>query len=235
MPKYAKRRGKKRVYKRRKAMGRRRGTAVARAVPSRGISLPFPDRFNCTMKFSNIFRLNQATYQIPIVQQYRLNHLYDPNYTDTTGRNNQQPMYYDTMTALYENYTVYGVQVTVRASGNADAYVFMRPMAGTTALPVNTILEMERPGTAWGMSHVGARPLYLKRYYDIGKIFGENKTRVLTEDNYHGNNSTTLPTNIAYLNIGTEAADPSTNIGMNLQVQFKFFVQWHKRREPAES
>ena len=208
----------------------------ARMPSTRGLTLPFPERFNCTMKFNNINNMTQSTAGTPNVYQYRLNHLYDPNYTAISGRNNQQPMYYDQLTGLYATYIVYAVKVTVRATCSVDSYVWMRAAALTTTVPTSTILELERPGTVWKFySATAGRPAVLSKTISIGALFGTDKKTVLTDNAYIGYNSSTTPVNLGILNIGFEAASAIGTGTSNMSVSFKFYCQWTSRFEPSES
>lgn len=217
---------------RRRAPYRRRGPRRARV--SRGLTLPFPERFYCTHKFSNILHVDQATAGIPQVQSYRLNHLYDPNYTDSTGINNNQPLYYDQMAAIYYRYTVLSVRVVVKGALNSNGYYFMRP-SNVIATPTDFILEMERPDSTHQFYSTGGNRLIMRKNCHINRIWGVKREAVIDGDEYSGTDSSTLPTNPTYLHIGFMNANTVGQATADYEVQFQFSVMWHKRKEISQS
>jgi len=195
--------------------------------------LPFASSMKCSLVFVNNLWFAQATAAIPTGRGYRLNSLYDPNYTETGGVNNQQPFYYDQITTIYANYRVDSVHIKGTLTCSEDAYIQMRPQLVTTA-PTNNILEDERNG---GTAYVQAsldKPITVNMKYNINRIFGVSQAKYKSEENYSaeyiGN-----PANIAYWYIFGQAINPAATFTMGGRLSFTFNATFFNPRLVAES
>jgi len=190
---------------------------------NRGITyfkLPFPPSFRCALSFTNHLWFAQTTAGAANGKGYRLNSLYDPNYSETGGINNQQPYFFDQMTALYSNYIVESVTITGQLTVTGDAYIIYRPSL-TTTMPTNAILESERPASGKFIQAQDGKSTTFTKKYNIHQIFGITKQKYNIEENYSAANAST-PTNIAYWWIVAQAVDPAATFTLGGRLQFTF-------------
>lgn len=80
----------------------------------RNLCIGFPRVHDCRLKYVQTFQFNAA---LGIINNYvfRLNSLYDPDYTGV----GHQPLYFDQLATLYERYKVYDVDIRVTATNNS--------------------------------------------------------------------------------------------------------------------
>lgn len=167
---------------------------------------------------------------------FRLNSLFDPNFTGT----GHQPLGYDQFSALYTLYRVYKVEVNIRLTGKFGAAVTymavnVRPSLSTYSLgslkkgdevneqPGNTIMDGSL-NQSWSQS------------YYIADIEGCSRQRVMTDDQYNagvGANPFLTP----YLSVvaGTWDEPASASNGVYACVNFVFHTQWSNPKPLPQS
>lgn len=69
---------------------------------------------------------------------YRLNSLFDPNFTILSSLPSHQPLGFDQLSGLYRAYTVYKVEVQVRITGYTASTTTARPFLACAAVPTNS-------------------------------------------------------------------------------------------------
>lgn len=225
--------GKTKVIVRTRKVGRPR--VYKSFIPRNPISDPYPRTKICKMRFAAVIPdFTNATSNPAGLYQMRLNSLFDPNYTSTTGGHpNIQPMYYDQVTAVYQKYVVFGAKVNVwfgAGSANIPVEVLIRPTLDpgtpTGLLGSSFVDEESRPMSKKRIMN-DSKGTHIKAYYDIGKVLGVSKNTILTDDLYQAL-STGNPTNVVYLNImmhNMTDATTSNNVPLNIRIDYyvKFF------------
>ena len=205
---------------------------VVKKIPTQLAQTVIPQECFAIHKFTNIHTIVQGTAGQPQVFTYRINHLYDPNYNDTTGINNQQPIYYDQLAALYNNYVVYKVDVILTGVLTTNGYFGMRAHQ-TIAIPTNFILECERDASI--KLYTSGQKVVIKRSFDIADIYGKTRAQLMAEDSFIGHNSATLPLDPAYMHCYFMNTDVSGLTTASYKIDFKFHVKWLRRVEIGES
>lgn len=162
---------------------------------------------------------------------YRINSLYDPNYTGT----GVQPLYYDQWTYMYSNYLV-----------NAVAYELTYYTANT--VPSQLCVLMARAPTISGMTNITdvttknmASKIILitpdnstalaKGYAKINAIMGVNKKEYADNPEIYGAVYNANPTEPAYMHILAQAMDYTSSISITLNVRLKFYCQLNQLQE----
>lgn len=80
-------------------------------------TIPLPYRFIARMKYSEIVPLSTSgSSPACVVYAWRLNSVYDPNYTGTGS----QPFQYDTLTTIYNNFLVTACDVSIRVRNSSE-------------------------------------------------------------------------------------------------------------------
>lgn len=156
--------------------------------------------------------------------KFRANDLYDPNFTST----GHQPYYYDTMQALYTNFTVLGsrIKVTVVQAANNNVSgimtLLMNPYSANPADtdPVN--LAERNLGTYKVLSGGNAGQALVKLYSTFSLKKQTNKYQANDPD-YQG--SSASPTKGFFYVLDFKAMDTSTNI-VNVIVEIEYFTKW---------
>jgi hypothetical protein len=161
-------------------------------------------------KMRRILRYNtQLTLTAPSTStitnyQFRLNSLYDPDLTST----GHQPMGYDQLTALYNQWVVTRCRVIVNAIMLTDpAYVSgsagmlaMYGVANDSSVPTtpSQLIENHQPS----YSTVSGFQNYcrLVRTFDLPRMFGLSQTQYTADDTFYGQISAN-PSKNAYLNL----------------------------------
>lgn len=202
------------------------------------LRVPFPDHFDTTLSFYNALRVGNTTSS-SYLQQYRLNSMYDMNYTSTTGgdMNNQQPFYYDQLMAIYGYYAVTKVDFQVKAVGDRSFHLVINSVPNSSAVPsaVNIVDSLQRPGALKGFYGIGGSPLILKKSYSMAKVFGVTKERIIEDPGYSGQDAVTSVLNVAYLNMSFWPGDQNTSTGFDCVVKMRVHVRLYNRKEVALS
>lgn len=166
-----------------------------------------------------------------MVQQFRLNSLYDPDYTYT----GHQPYYYDQMTPQYATYRVYSVKIDYaytceNGSGvPLDSQIVWRGTPdGTTPTPTiaGFRVESERPGAMNKYYSVGGQPVTGTLKFSCRKILGMSKGQY-DDDDKTAAAVTTNPAIVPYLNfLALSTAADSVHV---LRIKMTFYCKFFNR------
>lgn len=161
-----------------------------------------------------------STTVTPTSYVYRLNSIYDPDYTGSGS----QPYMRDQLSALYSYYTVSGCKVCITYSTDTtqDSLLTIRQTPNTYTLG-DIDLEIERGAMKRIVS--SSQPGYVKNYYSISKCFGIPKRKLLSDDIYSAGISAT-PASTLYLQIGSIATDRATSATVQIQVELTYYVKF---------
>lgn len=167
---------------------------------------------------------------------FRLNSLFDPNFTGT----GHQPLGYDQFGALYGIYRVYKVEVQVRLTGKfGSAVTFLaanvRPSLSTYSLGSLKKGDevLEQPGNT--IMDASLNQSWSQTYY-IADIEGVTRQRVMSDDQYNagvGANPFLTP----YLSVvaGTWDEPASASNGVYAVVSFVYHTQWSNPKPLPQS
>lgn len=162
----------------------------------------------------------------PATQIMRLNSIWDPDQTYTSGH---QPMWYDNYSLIYNRYIVLKTYVNIKccAPNVNDFIVGSIRATNEFGAPTNLFLECERTGGR--LFYMTPYQLYSKSStYDVSKVLGI-KPKEYAEDEAYRTLVNTNPTsaNTAYLNIAVQNVDLSTTIVVYLDITMEFDVMFY--------
>lgn len=143
----------------------RRQTGVHRPICSSGM----PRTFSVRMKYCDAYPVTLPPLGGLLVQQFRLNSLFDPDLTNL----GHQPYYRDQLAQFYATYKVLSCQVNITITGEQGSNGLMcifRADEGIGA-PANITLEGERTGGIRKVSQRSDTLRFSKKYW-INNILG---------------------------------------------------------------
>lgn len=215
---------KRRTTKRRSTRRTRRYT---RNVPRR---IPEVAGGSKIVKLKYVDILTGSVSTSPVTYQYRLNSLFDSDYTG----GGHQPRGYDQWCGLYQWYTVYGCKVKLQVVSTNVFLVSALGQVEDSAIssdPTNTA-ELPYAKTVLMTANDGNKKL--KCYYNIPKMYGATKKAILTDDEY-GAPSSANPANVAYLNIVGQHPDFTTTVGYYILVTLTYYAKLEARKRLPQS
>lgn len=170
------------------------------------------------------------------VQVYSLNGLYDP---DISGVGHQ-PMGFDQLNGLYNDYVVYGCHVELEMLSTDTTYSVVLGYSvypgATTTSDYQTYLE--NPNSEWGLVNIASgadsNAFRIKKYFDIASVYGRTKQDLITEDYFKGNGAAN-PTDQVYLHIfgaGYSAQNPGP---VATVVRLTYYVHWFNPKLASKS
>lgn len=201
---------------------------IDRPIAGRGA---FPNTLFTQLRYSDNLLLNadNLTGRTGSDISYRLNSLFDPYF----AAGGHQPLGFDQLSAIYNNYTVYKVDVQVRvvqSSGSSGGKTFIavnrRPSTSLYILGgLKTAYEIqEQPGNT-----VIAGDL-LQTWNDtiwVADVEGKKRSSIFTENSFTGSASTN-PTETPYISFtcGTFDEPASTSSWVRILVSFNYHCRF---------
>lgn len=219
--------GYQRRYNNRSNYYNRKGTRLSK------ITTGLPNNLLTKLTYVDSIKLdNTGSPGIAATQQFRLNSLYDPDYTNT----GHQPYLYDQLAALYAHYCVYGVKVEFSVGTETTTSPVLIAVQPTTAIstPSDAELGAERPNSNLLVVDAGGAAQKFSKYYKIADVFGVTKRNILTDDLFQSA-ITTSPTRIAYLNISAVSQDKAVVCTANFTFKLTFYARFNLRIDQSES
>ncbi len=154
---------------------------------------------------------------VAYVKQYRLNSIFDPDFTS----GGHQPYLRDTYAPLYGAYTVLSTRYRIQAYATNPTTVAVRPV-NASAAPADMTLELERPYSKCLFCAPNQRD-EVSDNVDIAKMLGIPRSQLLNFDNQTAQGSN--PTNVVYLNIYGFGPDGTTTPTIFFKVEFMYRVR----------
>lgn len=200
------------------------------------MSDPFPATMRRTFTYCQTFSLSSGNGLLGTQQAFRLNSLYDPDYTGA----GHQPYGFDQMSGLYSMYRVdrakFEVIFTTPGSAN-DILAVATVSPGTDSSLTGAALytAQERPGGIWGIcSSAGERRCSLKGSFDLHVISGVPKAKYVAEENYASSMSTN-PSAISLLSIAAGCVDGTNAVSVAVMVVITYDAVLFNRVTQATS
>jgi len=202
-----------------------------KALNKVNIGIGFPRILTNTLKYAST-----ALYTVtgtPGVQQFRVNSLHDPDYTNT----GHQPMFYDQFLALYSNWCVVRSRLVATFSQNSPSNTAIEcaiQYSYDGTIPSNSPVAIRENQ----FSKVGfitpnqAKPLTLKSSWSGAKQWGKQfGPAITTFGGYSGHN----PDVTGFWNITVKSADGTTSNVVIAEFFLEFDVQWMNLDEQTAS
>lgn len=168
--------GNKKGKTKRSMNGRRQRLPLA-TVPAQ------PRTMTVQFRFQQNQTLVEGAAGLGATYAFRLNSLYDPNATGLGS----QPVGYDQWSALFNRSTVYRCSITVQMvnTGTQAAEYGIFPLIGASPVPTSTSSWSCQFGSSSSLLGTTGRNVFTtRRNYDIAKLFGITKSKLLAEEEY---------------------------------------------------
>ena len=232
MPRRKRFRSRKKSKRRVSRFGRRRRAIRRYNRPSvRVIKEPssvVPDILRTRLVYSALEKLTDAGGALTSVT-YSGNSAYDPQ----TALGGHQPMGYDQLSALYEEYIVYGCSYKIKVIGYSDTGVLtVTKTDDATQVGTSDWVNMiEQPYTQQRYLQIGAvKPTIIKGYMGVKKLRGQSKY-----DDYQTTLTGASPSNQVFLNLNYQTFDKASTSSIDCVVTLKFYCKFKGRVQLASS
>jgi len=180
---------------------------------------PVSQRMRTTLKYSETYqRSGLSTYDY----QFRLNGLFDPNYTG----GGHQPKGFDQLAAFYQRYRVYNVRWLVEqwhSNSAVGSHLVVVPTNSNTSYS-DASDAIEAPFSKHGISHL-YEMRRLNGVVDLAVLNGKTHTAYAADDTTQALVSTN-PTEVLNLHVFAEALDGSTAIIVYQKVTLLYDVEF---------
>lgn len=172
-----------------------RNYAVVRTIPrsvssSQGNQSAVANRQHVTLRYSEIIPVTGAAAGVGVVNSFRANSIYDPNFTGV----GHQPMGHDEWSSFYNHYQVKASRIKCQLANQeqtgGEPVVFWIELAAASAATLNPTTAIERGRAAWKcvgqQTDTIAAPL--NNEYDAMKFFGKAIANQTTQVANFGSN-----------------------------------------------
>lgn len=205
--------------KRRKTLTTSKSSKRSSYAPLVVYRYPFPYRLQNTLKYYELIETTTSALGF-VAHAFSANGMYDPNITGV----GHQPMYFDSLTPIYNHYHVLRskIKVTPDRTASADNGVQYCIVGDDDAAPNANVMYIlaERTGSiVWTADpSQGLMPSRTK-YYDAKQIFGGN---IVDNDTLKGSD-TSNPTEGHFFIVGIEGP---ASTAMRFLVEIEYTVVW---------
>lgn len=186
----------------------------------------FPKQLQITHRYVDQFSL---TSNVGTVGSYFLscNGMFDPNVSGT----GHQPLYFDQMTALYDQYCVIGSSIKVTmfpSTGSTSGVACVLYVNDDNASPANfQTLAEQTTATIKYMAFNNSDPLVMTKKWSAKKYFGG---AVLANDELQGN-ATGNPVEQSFFNIAIQSANQTDTLSVVVMVELSYIAIWKELRD----
>lgn len=195
------------------------------------LGLGFPKKMLVKQKYQETITLTSTSGALASYL-FRLNSLYDPNYTST----GHQPMYFDQFMALYNHYTVIGCKMVVRMipfeNNGVPMKVCLWQNDDTTVTPssFSELAEQSKSQTRL-IGSDGSNQTTLRLNWSARKTFGKNP---LENFDLRGNSGAN-PTEQSLGTISVQAGDELSTVAVLCQVYMEFISVYTELKDISGS
>jgi len=197
---------------------------VSRPLSTISSRTGFGNRQTVKMIYSEKFNLGGALLGAANVYQFRLNSIFDPNFTGT----GHQPTTHDQLAVIFEEYTVTDVRYKLSAVNSSTAVAGLVAVQTADNFGVFTDITtlIEQGQCEWKQLGVlnGANTIVtFNGQVDLARVMGTTRSKYADDANYtavFGNS----PTDIAYLNVYLSEASTGTAPTTIFQLEMEMTV-----------
>ncbi len=213
--------------------GRKKGRARATMLINRSPSV-VPDEYFTQINLAAFATLDQAGGFSLESTSYKANSLLAPD--PVTAR---QPMGFDQLMALYENYIVFGCKAVVKfvniSLGQAECYTEWSTDASAAANPDTVRERAYTQQRLVGTANAGNSIKHVKTYMSTKKMFGL-KTLGASNTGYIGNATTDILTGQQYfLYLYALNLDSAASVKVVAETKLTYYVKFFNRIELSAS
>lgn len=218
------------------------GSQIAFQSPILGNSTGVPQSLFTTHRYVENFSLysDNTTGLTGAEIAFRLNSLYDPNFTTLGTLPSHQPRGFDQMSVLYATYVVYAVTVNVTVIGTGttvsdnDGFVVgnFRGWSTGYSLPNKYLWEVaENPNNfvirGQGQGADKGQISWQQKVY-VADISGMPRSEIFNNSDFYGQTSAN-PAQTPFFSIAAGSASGTTGQEMKVMVAFEFHTKWFNR------
>jgi len=191
--------------------------------------LGFPQRLTMKHRYVEQFRLASTT-GILAVHNFRCNGMFDPNQTGT----GHQPQYFDTLTGIYDHFTVIGsiIKVSVVKPSATELPIIFGVFLNddTTTTPTVASQLCEQSSAVYSQITLGQdHPTTLTAKWSAKKTFGGS---VLGNDALQGSASAD-PTEQTLYSVFMQTVDGSSTSSLDMLVTIEYIAVWDELKDLA--
>lgn len=219
-------------YKKKRYRKKRGNNGV---VVSLGRGAPFPATYIAKHRYVETFTLDPGI-GTPDVAYYSATNLFDP----TVAAGGHQPLGYDSLTPIYDRWTVLGAKATIRFVSGDDSsngcnmvYCYINDDSGAV-LTYDTVLEQNKGVVRTLTSANAKQTTAIVQKFSTKKFFGV--ADVKDNAQLKGHSAGTAPENNAYFVVGAQGIQSGANpTAINCNIVIDYIVMWTERKDLAQS
>lgn len=186
-------------------------------------------------RYADEYPLDPGAAGSASVVVYSLNGMFDPYITGV----GHQPMGFDQLNGLYNDYVVYGamVEVSFVATDTANQTIVGASIYPGATTSTDYQVYMENPNTEQtqiGNYAGGTNRWTFKKYVDIGQVYGRTRSQLITEDFFKGNGAAN-PTDQVYLHLWGAGMRGSNPAIVDILVKITYYSQWFNPKLASKS
>lgn len=233
---------KKKIVKRKRKSVRTKASSTVGKELQWSHKLPLPPSWSCKFLYAETFNLTTGVLGIiGSAQLFRLNNIYDPNYTGT----GHQPYGFNEISVFYSKYQVMTTKVTLIWStigGTADVQTCYMLSTGSNAfslagLSVDYATEQPAVNTGLLSASGSTRTVEQNVIVPMHKLFGVSKQEY-ADDSYISQAYgpfEPVAAKTAYISIGVGSPSGVAGEGVTCQVVMEYSVRFMERVTQAQS
>lgn len=217
------------------------GTMTSNQAWNLGIrgSFPFPNKRMAVLDYVDQIALTSSAAGLFGTEQvYRLNSLYDPDFTGT----GHQPYGYDQLAALYLRYKVEAVKIFVEwgdvsGDGIFPAFMVTTPNDGTTLAgkDVPTACEKQNVYQAGPISNTGQQLVRQALYLPMHKAVGLTKLQFAADVTNYGAAVGANPTLSPFIRFAIADTAVTGGLSVKATIRIRYYTLWEGLTTQAQS
>lgn len=199
----------------------------------RRMSSLFPDRAIIQLDYKDVITLSTSTPGIANNYVFRINSLFDPDYTGT----GVQCMGYDQWSMLYEKYHVSGLAYDFNCytANTVPSNLCVYPTDNSTLVSTSVQDISMQPGASKIVSITPDNSqCRLKGYCTPNSVLGLTKSQYKDSVNYSATTGTN-PSGVAFLHLCMQPMDETSSTSITVNVSLRYYAQMYDRVELGPS
>jgi len=240
MKTYGKSMGKRKTYKK-SGKSKAKAKPTFRAAKSYGIKpQPFPRALHTRMVYTFNQAISLPSTAVSTQNAFRLNSIYDPNYTDVIGLDNKTVAGWIQLSGLYNKYIVMGVRAKVSftdpTKDGASCYVSLVQDVDTNNRTLRYLMETPTTYTS-AVANTGQQKKSYDLYIKPWSLMAISKLEYLTNSDQYASAINSNPTKQIFLRIGVVGNNDGvdTQPTMTMNVKLTYYVKLYDRIRLASS
>lgn len=208
----------------RRYRNKRRGGIVSRVTRQ-----PFADRVFTTLYYRDLKIVSVSAGATPIDGVPYQSSIYDPQ----ASSGGHKPLWCNTLEAIYNKYRIHGIKYRFKCCNtNTNQLGWMYVLQSNTqyTFPTNTNTNTlaERRLCQRKSVTTTTNPAVIKGYMPIGRPWGLSKQEMKADEDFEASVGVN-PIKMAFLNLMFESMN--TSAIFNVEVELKYLVEFHTRKE----